>query len=209
MKVFSARETTWLQELDGIELASFWQRATALLIDCLIAGVIYSAVLSTVVTIYVNLHPNSTIATSFADANHQLRQQQQAESAVRSVQEEVDQRLRDEGIKVIQGILVPVLYFGVCLWKGNGRSPGKRFMKIRVVSLVHTHISFWHAAERALGYGAALAEGGFGFIQFFLHPYRRCVQDRIAETIVVTEHSYQRKFPSRLGSPSESETLSD
>ena len=26
MRYFSARETEWIQELDGIELASFWQR---------------------------------------------------------------------------------------------------------------------------------------------------------------------------------------
>jgi len=28
-------------------------------------------------------------------------------------------------------------------------------------------------------------------VQFFIHPYRRCAQDRLAETIVVTERSYQ------------------
>jgi len=42
-----------------------------------------------------------------------------------------------------------------------------------------------------LGYGAAALELGFGFVQFFIHPYRRCAQDRLAETIVVTERSYQ------------------
>jgi hypothetical protein len=76
-------------------------------------------------------------------------------------------------------------------------------MKIRVVSLVHTHISFWHAVERALGYGATALEGGFGFIQFFIHPYRRCAQDRLAETIVVTEPSYQLKFPTTTPLPTD------
>ncbi len=33
MRNFSARETEWLQELDGIELASFWQRAIAITLD--------------------------------------------------------------------------------------------------------------------------------------------------------------------------------
>lgn len=64
-------------------------------------------------------------------------------------------------------------------------------MKIRVVSIVHRHLSLWHSVERALGYGAAALEGGFGFVQYFIHPYRRCLQDRIAETIVVTEAGYQ------------------
>ena len=197
MKTFSARETAWLQELDGIELAGFWPRAAALLIDGLIVGIVYSILLSTVVTIYVHRHPHSTIAINLGDATHKIREQQQTESGVRPVQEEVHQKLREEGINIVQGILVPVLYFGICLWQGNGRSPGKRLTKIRVVSLVHTHITFWHAAERALGYGAALLEGGFGFFQFFLHPYRRCAQDRLAETIVVTERSYQQKLYTR------------
>jgi hypothetical protein len=59
-----------------------------------------------------------------------------------------------------------------------------------------------------LGYRAALLEGGFGFAQFFLHPYRRCAQDRLAETIVVTERSYQQKFPAQLGTPPEADTAS-
>ena len=207
MTTFSARETIWLQELDGIELASFRQRFAALLIDCLIAGIVYGVVLSTIVTIYVDRHPHSDIAVNVADASHRVQLQHQTESAPHTVQDEVHRNLREEGIKLLQGVVVPILYFGIFLWQGNGRTPGKRLMKIRVVSLVHTHISFWHAAERALGYGAALLEGGFGFFQFFLHPYRRCVQDRIAETIVVTERSYQHKFPARLGTPVEEGTV--
>ncbi len=40
---------------------------------------------------------------------------------------------------------------------------------VRVVSLVHEHMSLWHSMERALGYGAAA----------------------LAETIVVKEKAYQ------------------
>jgi uncharacterized RDD family membrane protein YckC len=97
----------------------------------------------------------------------------------------------NEVIHVAATMVVPVLYCGVLLWAGKGRTPGKRLLKIRVVSLAHRHITFWHAVERALGYGAAALELGFGFVQFFIHPYRRCAQDRLAETIVVTERSYQ------------------
>lgn len=77
-------------------------------------------------------------------------------------------RLREEASQVVQGVLVPILHFGTFLWQGNRRTPGKRVMKIRAVSLLHTHVSFWYAAERALGYGAALLEAGFGFLLFFL-----------------------------------------
>jgi hypothetical protein len=73
-------------------------------------------------------------------------------------------------------------------------------MRIRVVSLVHRHLTFWHSVERALGYGAAALEGGFGFIQFFIHPYRRCAQDRLAETIVVSERGY-KLMQSKLSHP--------
>ena len=97
----------------------------------------------------------------------------------------------NEVIHVAATVVVPVLYCGVLLWAGKGRTPGKRLLRIRVVSLAHRHITFWHAVERALGYGAAALELGFGFVQFFIHPYRRCAQDRLAETIVVTERSYQ------------------
>ena len=69
--------------------------------------------------------------------------------------------------------------------------PANASLRIRVVSLMHRHLSLWHSIERALGYAAAFLEAGFGFFQFFIHPYRRCVQDRIAETIVVTESSYR------------------
>jgi hypothetical protein len=41
--------------------------------------------------------------------------------------------------------------------------------------------------ERALGYGASMLEGGFGFAQYFTNPNRCCVHDRIAETIVVSD----------------------
>jgi uncharacterized RDD family membrane protein YckC len=84
-------------------------------------------------------------------------------------------------------IVFTVLYFGLALYFGNGRTPGKWLLKIRVVSLVHDRITFWQAMERALGYGASMLEGGFGFVQYFTNPNRCCVHDRIAETIVVKE----------------------
>ena len=98
--------------------------------------------------------------------------------------------LENEHVHLVSDIVVPVLYFGILLWLGKGRTPGKRLLRIRVVSVVHPHLSFWHSVERALGYGAAALKFGFGFLQFFIHPYRRCAQDRLAETIVVTERSY-------------------
>jgi len=80
-----------------------------------------------------------------------------------------------------------VVYFTLWTYFTDGRSPGKRLFGIRVVSLVHDHLTLWQSFERSLGYGASALEGGFGFLQFFIHPDRRTVHDRIAETIVVTD----------------------
>ena len=81
---------------------------------------------------------------------------------------------------------------GLLVWMTNGLTVGKRLLRIRVVSLKRPKISLWQALERALGYGASALEGGFGFIQFFIHHNRQCVHDRIAETIVVKEQPKER-----------------
>jgi uncharacterized RDD family membrane protein YckC len=81
--------------------------------------------------------------------------------------------------------ITPVVYFGLVVWLTNGRTLGKWLTGIRIVSVVHERISFWHSVERALGYGASLLEAGSGFFQYLVNPTRQTVHDRIAETIVV------------------------
>jgi uncharacterized RDD family membrane protein YckC len=82
-------------------------------------------------------------------------------------------------------IAIAVAYFALGTYFGKGSTPGKRLLGVRVVSLTHSHMSLWHCVERALGYAASFLEGGFGFVQYFLHPNHQTVHDRIAETIVV------------------------
>ena len=195
MRNFSARETEWLEELDGIELASFWQRAFAFIIDWIIVAIIFSAVAIVIALgIFAYMHRHGK---SMEDITHMVSASENGDNVTVHSNAKVwtyhmdEKSATGEAIKVISDALVPVLYFGILLWKGKGRTPGKRLMRIRVVSIVHRHLSFWHSVERALGYGAAALEGGFGFIQFFIHPYRRCAQDRLAETMVVTERGYQ------------------
>ena len=84
-------------------------------------------------------------------------------------------------------IAATVVYFGLATYFGNGKTLGKKLLKIRVVSITHSQMTLWQSIERALGYGASILEFGFGFIQFFINPNRRTVHDRIAETIVVDE----------------------
>ncbi len=190
MRNFSARETEWLLELDGIELASFHQRALALIIDgCILFGV-FTTLFLVSMALFIAIRMGAEITQGHALPSFQ----QFITSAPFNLQESDPAIIKigdNELIHILNDIAVPILYFGILLWKGKGRTPGKRIMKIRVVSLMHRHLSFWHCVERALGYGAAALEGGFGFIQFFIHPYRRCAQDRLAETIVVTEQGYR------------------
>lgn len=80
-----------------------------------------------------------------------------------------------------------VLYFDLATYLGNGKTLGKKLLRIRVVSLTHSKMTLFQSIERALGYGASFLEAGFGFIQFFINPNERTVHDRIAETIVVDE----------------------
>jgi uncharacterized RDD family membrane protein YckC len=80
-----------------------------------------------------------------------------------------------------------VAYFGASTWLWNGRTPGKRLLRLRVASLIGPKVTLWQAIERALGYAASALEAGFGFMQFFIARNRQCVHDRIAETIVILD----------------------
>ena len=85
----------------------------------------------------------------------------------------------------VGNLVVMVLYWGLANYFGNGQTPGKWVARTRIVSLTSERLGFWQSIERGLGYGAAVLEGGLGFVQFFWDPNRMCAQDRLAETIVV------------------------
>jgi len=84
-------------------------------------------------------------------------------------------------------VVLIAFYFSLSHFFWKGRTPGKRLLKLRVVSLRHPELGFWHCVERALGYGASALEAGFGFFQVLWKPDRRATHDRIADTIVVDE----------------------
>jgi uncharacterized RDD family membrane protein YckC len=154
--------------LAGVPLASFTRRAIALAIDFLSAGVAFLALLVGGGMLAVRL---GLIAP------------------------ERDISLRLTFFGNWYSVIWLVVYFALGTWLGNGQTPGKRLCGIRVVSLVHEHIGFWHSVERALGYGASALEAGFGFFQYFLRVDRRTVHDRIAETIVVAERPRASRPP--------------
>jgi uncharacterized RDD family membrane protein YckC len=82
-------------------------------------------------------------------------------------------------------IIVMLLYWAAFHYLANGRTPGKMLARTRILSLTGERLGFWQSIERALGYGAAILEGGLGFVQFFWDKNRMCAQDRLAETIVL------------------------
>ena len=96
------------------------------------------------------------------------------------------------------GIGLVVLCFGFLPRIWRGRTPGKWIFKLRMVSLSHDRLTLWQCVERALGYGFSSLEGGFGFIQYFQHPNRQTLHDRIAETIVISERKKGRRAASPL-----------
>lgn len=85
----------------------------------------------------------------------------------------------------VGNIVVALIYWGLGNYWGNGQTPGKWVARTRAVSLTSARMGAWQSIERALGYGAAVLEGGLGFLQFFWDRNRMCAQDRLAETIVV------------------------
>lgn len=82
-----------------------------------------------------------------------------------------------------------LLYFTLWYAITNGRSPGKRLLKIRVVSLLDERLTWIQSFARAFGYVISTALLGIGFLQYFLDPNHQTVQDAIAMTIVVEDQS--------------------
>jgi len=156
-RVFDPHESARAEALAGVPLASFRQRSAAFAIDFLLAGVTYVPA-------------------------EMLRQYLVLKLKHQEPDIHVHFDFHNPG-----SLVWLVLYFGLSVWRTNGRTIGKLLLRIRVVSLVHPKITLWQAVERALGYGASMLEGGFGFFQYFIHRNRCCVHDRIAETIVIKE----------------------
>jgi len=163
---FDPHGTARMGALAGAPLATFKRRLAAFAIDIfLVFGTYLPAMIGLRYLIEERLHWNEDLYRS----SH------------------VQVRFDFHGLLEVAWTVWLVLYFGLFVWGTNGQTPGKRLLRIRIVSLTQAKITLWQAMERALGYGASALEAGFGFLQYFLQPNRRCVHDRIAETIVVSE----------------------
>ncbi|MGA1982039.1 MAG: RDD family protein [Acidobacteriaceae bacterium] len=157
---FHPHEPARAEALAGVALASFGARAAAFAIDFFLVVLAYSPLYIGFRYLLLRLR-----GVNPKDINIHL----------------------EFGFHDIGSLVALVVYFGLLAYWWNGRTIGKRLLKIRAVSLIGERITLWQSVERALGYGASALEGGFGFVQYFIHRNHCCVHDRIAETIVVKE----------------------
>ncbi|NOZ75069.1 MAG: RDD family protein [FCB group bacterium] len=163
-KIFKLDKIERLKALEGLKLASFKQRAIAFTTDLLICFLLFLVMLLIVgLFLWYNATDGTFTTYSFRFDTFSWYG------------------------KIIFNILIPILYFGLYTYFSNGKTVGKKLMKIRVVSLADEKITLWNSLERSLGYGASAIELGMGFFQYFFDSNGRTSQDYLAETIVICE----------------------
>jgi uncharacterized RDD family membrane protein YckC len=154
---FDAHETGRMLELHGMELASFRSRAAAFALDFLLAAAAFTGL------VMLGSWLAGLAGIKLGDVHLTF------------------------DFTHWYSLVFLVVYFTLLMYFTNGRSLGKWLFGVRVISLAHDHMTLWHSFERSLGYGASFLEFGFGFFQYFIHPNRCTVHDRIAETIVIAD----------------------
>jgi len=144
------------------------------------------------------------IADSFRILQERLedesRRRASAEQSVTEMTEELDATRRDTsrvpGIRAFLrrvaddlgvGFGWAALYFTVFTTWWNGRTPGKRLMRLRVVRLSGEPLTWWDSFERYGGYAAGFATGLLGFAQVYWDPNRQAIHDRIGRTVVIQD----------------------
>jgi uncharacterized RDD family membrane protein YckC len=150
-----------------ITIASFLSRILSFLFDVVIIGLIY--VLLELLFQFLGFQVNAIDVKNFTHVEFE------------------SENLGDTSKFFIKCILIsiPTIYFTLTTYLLKGQTLGKRIFKIRVVSLYHDRVGFWHCLERSLGYVASTLEFGLGFIQAIWNNNRMTLHDKIAETAVI------------------------
>jgi len=98
--------------------------------------------------------------------------------------------LSDRAFSFFQEIIVGYLFF-VLFFHLNGRTPGKRLLRLKVIDLKgRKHLSWYQSLERAHGYTASALIGSLGFLQVLWDAKGLTMHDKIAGTTVI-------KFPKK------------
>lgn len=109
MRTFSARETHWLQQLDGIELAGFWQRAWAFFIDWTLVNILSMLIFAGGIFGYLALRQKSGHPPPLK-LHLDLKPER---FNFTSSEPQLDKRLDSEWMHILIDFGVPVLYFGL------------------------------------------------------------------------------------------------
>jgi uncharacterized RDD family membrane protein YckC len=128
----------------------------------------------------------------------------------------VEKRLSDAPKWVYAAMLVLVFliqstYFAFFEWLWNGQTPGKRWLKLRVIREDGRPITFWEAAMRNLLRIFDMMPAGFysiGLISVFISARDQRIGDLFAGTVVVREREAEAPtFAQVFASPVSDEAL--
>lgn len=95
-----------------------------------------------------------------------------------------------QALLIICVFLIWTGYFVVFEWLGNGQTPGKRWLRLRVIREDGRPITFWEAAVRNLIRLFDIMPFPFysaGLISVFISPSDQRVGDLVAATVVIRE----------------------
>jgi uncharacterized RDD family membrane protein YckC len=169
--------------------ALFWRRGTALVIDMAVVALISIPVMVLVTWLLSIASPSRTENPfrQFRIANSENRPvtiRLEMFSADGGRETEPGQIVIGEGKGWIQEVFAFYAYF-VLFVRFGGRTPGKRWLGLRVVKLDGSRLGWWTAFERAHGYLFSMSIAILGFLQVLWDRHGQTLHDRIAETKVV------------------------
>ncbi|MCP4230056.1 MAG: RDD family protein [bacterium] len=156
------------KELEGVPLASFWRRGLALTLDC---AIVYVTIFALMILVgWILQGPNPRMLFVLVLYFKQVW-----------------------SLQLIIDIIAALLYFGLFMYIWNGYTPGKRLMRVRVVSLKSKNITFWQSIDRAFLYMVSVLSLFFGFLRYFSNPARQTKHDKVVDTIVVDMREYSKR----------------
>ncbi len=98
------------------------------------------------------------------------------------------------------GYLIWSIAYFIFFWSTSGQTPGDRVMQIRVLD--RRHMSPVRPVRAAIRFGGLILAGLpflAGFLIMLWDDRRRCLQDRIAHTIVIEDQPAPPPLPPALG----------